>query len=113
MTEKIYSFLGVSIFCLYVCYVVIKNKLFSKTSKILLCCGVLSFIDIPFTILVIEALIGEIIAVYLFWLGTFIFIIVAKLTKINLEAISGVYEVMIFISRWTSIIFNRDRRVRP
>ncbi|MFX1452839.1 MAG: hypothetical protein ACFFCM_18525 [Promethearchaeota archaeon] len=93
--QKLYALIGIVIFSLNICFIVLKNKIYSLKAKISLSIGVLLFIDIIFTIPVWEAFTGEIDFVYILWSSCFFFIIFARLTKINFEAISGIHEILI------------------
>ncbi len=93
--QKLYSFIGIVIFSLNICFIVLKNKIYSLKAKILLTIGILTFIDILFTIPVWEAFTGEINLVYILWIFCYFFIIFARLTKINFKAISGIHEILI------------------
>ncbi|MHA1428359.1 MAG: hypothetical protein ACTSQI_20435 [Candidatus Helarchaeota archaeon] len=92
---KLFSVAGVVIFCFYICYVVLKNKFYSRRSKILLTIGSLAFIDVVFNIPLIESTGGELTLVYSLWSLAYIFIIFANLSRINFEAISGIHEILI------------------
>ncbi|MHC1592416.1 MAG: hypothetical protein ACXQS8_10035 [Candidatus Helarchaeales archaeon] len=111
--EKIYSLVGIISFCVYVCYIIISNKFYSRTTKILLSMAVLSFINIPFTIPIIESYVGEIYFVYLLWFLTFSFVILARLTKINFEAISGINEVLILYKDGRPIFSTGTEKLDP
>ncbi|MHA1785802.1 MAG: hypothetical protein ACTSVE_11465, partial [Candidatus Helarchaeota archaeon] len=111
--EKLFFFSGITIFCIFVTYVILKNKIYSLSSKILLSFGVLAFIDILFTFRIIEDLIGELNLIYIFWSLSFAFIIVARLTKINYASISGVHEIFIAYKDGRPLFNVGDVKVEP
>ncbi|MHA1378285.1 MAG: hypothetical protein ACTSRG_07875 [Candidatus Helarchaeota archaeon] len=94
-SQKLFSLIGLMLFFFNACFIVLKNKIYSLKTKIFLLFGNLFFLDIIFTIPIFENIVGEIDLVYAFWSGCFAFIIFARLTKINFEAISGIHEILI------------------
>jgi hypothetical protein len=92
---KVFALVGITIFCVYLCYIVLKNKFYSTRSKILLSIGSLAFIDVIFGIPIIVSVGEKLNLAYALWCVFYTFIILANLTRINFKAISGIHEILI------------------
>jgi hypothetical protein len=90
---------GISLFMLQVSYLIVKSKLFSKWSSIFLVLGILSFLDCLITIPLIEMKYDVNIRFALsHWILSFVFIIAARLYRINIKVVKNIKELYIVYS---------------
>lgn len=96
LCTKIFGLGGLILFLFQVCVLVVKSNLFSRWSKVFLICGILSLIDCLISIPIIDILFNlNIELVFIIWLITFLFIIIARLNRIDLKVIINIHDMII------------------
>lgn len=111
---KIYGLGGLIVFIIDICILIYRSKIYSKISSWIFIIGYLSLLDIQITIPTIDMVFNlNFTFILLLWILGFVFVIAARINKINFKTVFNIHELVISNKVGITLYAVSDQKIDP